>query len=381
VGDEGKTKPDFEAEGLLEGLEERPREARRRLLERLFDAGFRLGELKEAVANDRLVLLPAEHVLGEEPRHTAREISEQSGVPLEFFQGALRAAGLALPDPDERAYGDGDVEAARIMAGFYQAGLAQEGMLEVSRVLGRGLAQTADAMGELFGQTFIKAGVTEEEIGLRNAEAAGEMLPRVTPLIEYLLKRHMRERLRHQAVSQAMLEAGQLPGAREVAVAFADMVAFTRLGERLPAEAVGGIAGRLGEMAGECASPPVRLVKTIGDAAMLVSLEPEPLVQSVLDLVARAERVGEDFPQLRAGAAYGPALGRSGDWYGRPVNVASRITDVAEPGTVVATQNLCDAAGDLCRWVSLGARELKGVEGPVEVFRADRDQGGMGPQG
>ena len=363
------TRPDFEAEGLLEGLGERPREARRRLLERLFDAGFDLDQLKEAVANDRLVVLPAEHALGEEPRYTAEEISKKAGLPLEFFLALRRAHGLVTPEADESAFGEGDLEAATIMAEFYEAGLAPEGMLEVARVLGRGLSQTADAMGELFGKTFLKAGVTEEELGLRNAEAAREILPRVTPLIEYLLRLHMRERLRHQAVSQEMLETGQLAGARDVAVAFADMVAFTALGERVPAEVVGGIAGRLGELASECTRPPARLVKTIGDAAMLVSPEPVPLVESALDLVAAAESI-EAFPQLRAGAAFGPALSRSGDWYGRPVNVASRITDIAPPGTVLVTDEVCKAAGDICSWVPVGARQLKGVEGAVDVFRA-----------
>jgi adenylate cyclase len=226
-------------------------------------------------------------------------------------------------------------------------------------------------MGELFGQTFIKAGVTEDELGLRNAQAAREMIPRATPLLEYLLKRHVRERLRHQAVSQAMLEAGQVAGAREVAVSFADMVGFTELGERMAAADVGGLAGRLGELASDCARPPVRLVKTIGDAAMLASVEAGPLLEATLDLVAAAER-SESLPRLRAGAAYGPALPRSGDWYGRPVNIASRITDLADPGTVVGTRELCDAAEDVCSWQAVGARAVKGVEGEVELFRADR---------
>ena len=365
-------RPDFAARGLLQGLSQGPREARRRLLERLFDAGFSLEELEDAVAGDRLVLLPAEHALGTDSRYTAEDVSAKSGLPLEFFLAVAQAHGLAVAEPGERAYGEDDVAAAKIMAELYGAGLAPEGMLEVARVLGRGLAQTAAAMGELFGQSFLKAGVTEEELGLRNAQAAGEMLPRVTPLIEYLLKRHMRERLRHQAVSQAMLEDGRITEAQDISVAFADMVAFTRLGERLPAEAVGGIAGRFGEMASDCAAPPVRLVKTIGDAAMLVSPEPVPLVESVLDLVAAAGTAGDDFPQLRAGVAFGPALSRSGDWYGRPVNVASRLSDIAEPGTALVTEELCEAAGDVCSWVSVGTRELKGVEGEVELFRADR---------
>lgn len=367
--------PDFESEGLLDGLEGPAREARLRLLDRLFDAGIDLEQLKRAAADDRLVILPAEHALGTNLRHTTREVSEKVGVPLDYLLAFRRAQGLAIEDPDEAAYSDTDLEAIRVTASFYHGGWDRQSMLEIARVLGHAMAQVTDALGEAFGQTFIKAGVTEEELGLRNAEAAREMLPRLTPILEYALRQHMRERLRHQAVSQATLEAGELPGARDVAVAFVDMVAFTKLGEQLPAEQVGGIAGRLAELASDCAAPPVRLVKMIGDAAMLVAPDAGALLRSTFELVDRAHEA-EDLPQLRAGAAYGPALGRSGDWYGRPVNLASRITAIAEPDTLFATEELCDQARDLCAWASAGTHRLKGIEAEIEVFRADREGDG-----
>ena len=89
----------------------------------------------------------------------------------------------------------------------------------------------------------------------------------------------------------------------------------------------------------EVAEPPVRLVKTIGDAAMLASPEPEPLLGATLALIEAADAEGEDFPQLRAGAALGQALLRAGDWFGRPVNLASRITSVARPGSLLGRRD------------------------------------------
>lgn len=369
-----QSKPGFEAAGLLEGLTGQAREGRLRLLERLYDSGIELDDLARAAAEDRLVVLPAEHALGQEGRFSARDISERAEMPLEYFNAVRRAQGLAAEDPDTPAYSEEDLEAARITARFYGLGLDREAMLEVARVLGRGLAQTADAVGELFRESFIKGGVTEEELGMRNAEAAREWIPQFTPLLEYLLKQHVRERLRHQAVSQAMLEAGDVPGSQDVAVSFADMVAFTRLGERMGPEEVGSIASRLGKLASECAVPPVRLVKTIGDAAMLVAPDAEALLASTIDLVEQAGQI-EGFPQLRAGVAYGPALARSGDWYGATVNMASRVTDKAEPGMVVATQELCDATSELVAWTSLGPHRLKGIDGDIALFRAQRPAG------
>ena len=72
---------DFEAAGLLEGVEGKDRDARERLLSRLHDDGFTLEELATAVAEDRLVLLPVERVLG--GRHTAGEIAQRSNLPTD----------------------------------------------------------------------------------------------------------------------------------------------------------------------------------------------------------------------------------------------------------------------------------------------------------
>ena len=87
----------------------------------------------------------------------------------------------------------------------------------------------------------------------------------------------------------------------------------------------------------------MRLVKVIGDAVMLVSPEPGPMVAATLELVERAE-AQEALPQLRAGVAYGPAVNRWGDWFGSTVNLASRLTARARPGSVLTTEEVRDAA-------------------------------------
>jgi adenylate cyclase len=129
---------------------------------------------------------------------------------------------------------------------------------------------------------------------------------------------------------------------------------------------------RLNDLALETVRPPVRLVKTIGDAAMLVSPAAEPLVDTTLTLVERAHGQGDEFPPLRAGLAGGVALSRGGDWYGRPVNLASRVTEVARPGTVLATREIREAAGDRYSWSRAGRWELKGFRDRVSLYRARR---------
>ena len=116
--------------------------------------------------------------------------------------------------------------------------------------------------------------------------------------------------------------------------------------------------------------PPVRLVKTIGDAAMFVSPDPGALVSVALSLLEAVQAA--DLPSLRAGVASGAALQRAGDYYGHAVNLASRVTGVARPGSVLCTQEVHDAAPDQFDWSFARKQKLKGMSDPVPLYRARR---------
>ncbi len=190
-----------------------------------------------------------------------------------------------------------------------------------------------------------------------------------------MLALHLRHATQSTVVNELERLGGRLPGSREVAVCFADLVGFTRLGEEVPPDELGHLAVRLETLAADAAEPPVRLVKTIGDAAMLTSPAPELLLDAALKLIDAADAEGEDFPQLRAGAALGMALPRAGDWFGRPVNLASRITGVARPGSVLVERDVREAVQDGYRWSYAGERRLRGIREPVALFRARRGGG------
>jgi adenylate cyclase len=362
---------DFEAEGLLEGLEGEPRAARLELLERLYGEGCSLDELKEAVAAGRLTLLPVERTLaGEGPRYTAREIAEVADIDLDLLLRFRSALGVPIPDPDEPRGSEADLEAAQRMKAFLDAGLPEDGMLQVARTIGMGTSRIAEANRELIIRTLIRPGDTERDVALRFAAAAEYMLPLAGPTVVYALQAHLLEQIRRDVIGATDLESGEVGGTVELTVCFADLVEFTRLGEEIAAEELGMVAGRLEEMASAVAEPPVRLVKTIGDAVMLVSTEPEPMVVAALSLIHAAEQEGQQFPWLRAGLASGPTLPQSGDYYGRPVNLASRITNVARPGSVVVDEATKDATGDRFAYSYVGERRLKGLDYRVKLFRA-----------
>jgi adenylate cyclase len=144
------------------------------------------------------------------------------------------------------------------------------------------------------------------------------------------------------------------------------------LGEALPPEELGELAGQLANITHDVVTEPVHFVKTIGDAVMLVSVDTKKLLDAVLQLMEAA--AAHDLPRLRAGMAAGVAVTRAGDWYGSPVNIASRVTDAAPPGSVLVAESarvrIADAPG--IAWSSGGARHLRGIPDEVRLFIARR---------
>ena len=309
-------------------------------------------------------------MLGVEGKYSANELSEKTGVPIDVLERQWQALGLPVAPDDAKVYGDEDLRGAELLKAFIDAGLPQEGITQVARVMGEGMRRIADSTMELVGRAFAQPGDTERDAGLRFAAAAEQLIPVVGPELQYIYRVHLRELIKNEVISRVELSTGRIAGAEEVTVCFADIVGFTRLGEEIPPEDLSEVAGKLNDLAGELTDRSVRLVKTIGDAAMLVGRDAEAVVSTSLELVRRADEAGDDFPPLRSGVAHGLALERAGDWYGSPVNTASRVTGVARPGSVLCTSDARRAAGDSFRWSPAGRRRLKGVSEPVRLFRA-----------
>jgi adenylate cyclase len=368
----GDAQIDFAAEGLLDGLEGKQRAERIVLLQELVAEGVPLSELRRSTASGTILYLPADRVIVNARRYTSAEVSELTGIDEEFLVRMRRAMGLPIPDRDEAVYSEAEVETTRNLHVARAAGISDEELLDLMRVLGRGLSQVAELLRAVPLKLVLQPGMSESELAQEYARAAEQLYPLVDPLVSNVLALHMRHATQSTVVSELERSGGQLPGSRPVGVSFADLVGFTRLGEEVPPDELGRLALRLEALAAEAARAPVRLVKTIGDAAMLASPEAEPLLDATLTLIDAAEAEGEYFPQLRAGAAFGMALPRAGDWYGRPVNLASRITGVARPGSLLVERELRESASDAYRWSFAGERRLKGVREAVALFRARR---------
>jgi adenylate cyclase len=358
---------------LLDGLDGAARTERAELVQWLLEQGITADEIR---ATNPPLLLASRHLIGHDGTYVStREISETYGIELMLLQRVQRAIGLVrVDDPDAAVHMRADGEAAAHAQRFVELGLNPDQVVLVVRVLAEGLSRAAEVMRYTALSAIIRPGASEIDIAKGSKALVGQIAPMLGPMIQDMLFMQLRHMMETEAVNAGERAAGKpLPGAREVTVAFADLVGFTRLGEVVSAEELGQLANRLADLARDVTRPPVRFIKTIGDAVMFVSSDPASLLDVVLKLVEIVDS-DNDFPRLRGGVASGMAVSRAGDWFGSPVNVASRVTAVARPGTVLVADSVWEAIGDTGAFqVSFAsARRLKGIKSEVKLFRVRR---------
>jgi adenylate cyclase len=362
-----RTEAEWDAAGLLEELGDGDRAGRIALLDRLDAAEYTIPELQDAAARGLLTVLLADRVLAGPNRYTGTEIAERADVDVDLMARIRQVGGLDTFEADERRYTDLELNAARTTREFVELGIPDDVTIRVARLMGRTLGPLAEGLRDALLDSVIEDGLTELEIAERLEALATGAVPLLRELLDYVSRSHFRSAL----ASELSARVPHLPaGARPVVVAFADLVGFTRLGTTIPAEELVAVAERLDELAADVVAPPVRLTKSLGDGIMLVSTEAEPLVAATLALVAAADAEGERFPQVHVGVAAGEAFNRAGDWYGAPVNLASRISDAARAGSVLTTREVRDMAREGFRWSNAGARSFKGVPGSTALYRA-----------
>ena len=231
-------------------------------------------------------------------------------------------------------------------------------------MFGEATAHAAAAAGTIANASIPQKGDTELGYALRLAAATRELTPPAAELLGVLYRLHTRENLRQQIIDAEELAAGRRSDVIEISVGFCDLVGFTRLGEGVPAADLGAIATRLAALAADVAEPPVRLVKTLGDAVMFVAPEPPPLLDAALGLMEAAAGRGGELPRRPRGrrprhrdAALGRLLRRAGQPRG-----AARRARAARLAAHRRGESDDHAADDAAfAWSPAGAKRLKGM--------------------
>lgn len=353
---------EFEAAGLFRGLDADAADARYALLSRLADAGVSTPRLVRAAEHGRLAHLAMWQALERPgPRHTLEEIAAQSEIPLADVERWFRAMGRGVAGPSERVYGVDDLGLAQLLVKYRRLGLDETGLFASARILGRHLWAIADSVETLVDLRLRGPG-DQTELATKLAAEVTHLAVMESDILAHLVANRLE--------SSTLQESAESHAAHgELAVAFVDVVGFTSLGEMAGPAELAELAEHFDRLTTEAVAPPVRFVKTVGDAVMLISPDPNALAHSVLRIFDAAAEAG--LPPLHAGLAWGPALPQAGDWIGRTVNLASRIATVATAGTILLDDAVHARLVDDLPRAPAGEYALKGYEGGHRLYRLD----------
>lgn len=317
-----------------------------------------------------------EKLLRGKRRYTRQQLADLSGISLPYAQRVWRALGFAEVTDDTVAFTEGDLAALRRMAEIFRSGLVDEELgLRLARAMGQTMARLAEWQIDAVVDSLTPA---EEPLADETVRMTLDVAERLAPEFEELLLQVWRRQI--AASGSRVLAGGDTevgPTRTRRVVGFADLVSFTELSRKLDEDQLVDLVEEF-----ENASADVvtefggRVVKTLGDEVLFVT---DSAVDGAEVAVRLAERfrLDEEVPDVRVGLAYGTVLLRVGDVFGTTVNLASRLTSFARPGTVLTDTEMADELQpyDGYRTIALRPRSARGL-GKVQpyVLRRRRQQ-------
>ena len=339
----------------------------------LADLGCSADELDQAEREGTLPLLAVERLMV--PVAAAYDlagVSERTGLEVDQVRDLWRTLGYPVPRPDEVAFTDADVEILTEVGHLLAGDVASTDLvLQMSRVIGSSMARIASSQVDVISARVAGAPrsaavadteLTDEQIVV----SASALLPIVPSVLTAAWRRHLQGAIRRR-LSIAETGEGQLG-----VVGFADMVGFTALSQQVGDDRLAAVVDQFEQQAFDVVTAHGgRVVKMIGDEVMFTVDSADAAAEIGL-VLAEGTRSGDERADLRVGMAHGPLLEREGDLYGPVVNLASRISAIAYPGSIVVNESLRDRLADRddYRLRSMRPRSLKDIgRVPLWVLR------------
>lgn len=267
------------------------------------------------------------HLLGGPWTLRRREVAKRVGVSLLSARKIWRALGFPGVDDDEVAFNETDARALGTTVGMVRHDLIDE---ETAIACARALGQTTDRLVSWQIDALLEYLASRSPSG--RPEDPLKLIEQLTPELEELLLYSFRRQL---AASISRIDASSGRPADAVTVCFADLVAYTRLSRRLPRRDLSRLVQRFEGLASDVVTAGGgRVIKTVGDEVLFIATD---ATKAALIALSISARMADDdlVPDVRVGMVHGPVLRSLGDVYGTTVNLASRLTSLAEPGTVV----------------------------------------------
>jgi adenylate cyclase len=343
-----------------------------RVVNRMRARGHSLAEIRRATEQGRLAFGYIEELFPvADASYTLKQAARATGLEAQLIERITTALGISVAQTD--ALTEDDVQLLRYISAVLEAGLPLVAMLQLVRVYGQALAQVADAEVRLFHlyvhEPLMLSGATGLQMAEEMGDLARELLPLASPVMDQVHQRYLKHFVEQDVVGHmevdldgAAIELGRL----RVAIAFADLAGYTRLTEEEGELQAVDAVERFVEAVEVTLPEEARVIKTIGDEVMVVGSDPAALI----DWAVGFQRLHPERPLPRIGIHYGEALYRDGDYYGRDVNIASRVAARSAGGEVLVTRPVVEHAGSHLEFERIGEVKLKGFKQPTEMFLA-----------
>jgi adenylate cyclase len=347
--------------------------AHARIVARLRERGHKLEQIREAGRQGRLAYGYIESIFGEEQAELSLEdAADETGLEPALIERFW--ASIGLPPSALETITEEDLEALRYVASVLGAGFPLVAFLQLCRVYGQAISQIADAEVRLF-HLYVHEPLMREGVpGLQMAEEmeglARDLLPLASPLMDYVHRSFLQHYVAQDVVGHMEAELDDedaAVGRVRVAIAFADLAGYTRFTEEEGEEEALSSVERFVEGVTHSLPDDARVVKTIGDEVMIVGTDVDALVEWAVGFLA----LFEERPEPRIGIHYGSTLYRDGDYFGREVNLASRVVARTRGGEVLVTGEVAQALSNLphLRFEEIGEVKLKGFDEPRSLCR------------
>ena len=339
---------------------------RRELLQYLHEQGCTLEEMQAAHAQGRLFALAGDRrirpLVG---LLSLREAATRLETDPHVLRRVWRTFGLPDHGVDAEVLTDADVEAMQTFLDV-RTFLGEETALAVARVAGASIARITEAES-----SAMRMGMDAIDISRSGSEVvtarAYDQVTRLVPRIGQMLDALHRQHLEATRVHFEQVDIGDRAAFR-CGVGFADLSGFTALARQLPLPMLSRVLSVFEEAATETVQARGgRIVKFLGDAVMWVSADPHDLVAIAHALVTHPLAAAEGI-EVRAGVAHGRVLAQDGDYFGTPVNLASRLVAAAEAGQVLSAGELVEELRD--GWAATPGDPvvLRGFDDPVTPY-------------
>jgi adenylate cyclase len=347
--------------------------AHARTVARLRERGHSLDEIKEATDEGRLAYGLLEDLFPPGERvFTIDDAAEETGMEPELIERIWLSMGFAKRELD--ALTEEDMQALRWVSSVLAAGFPLVAFLQLTRVYGQSLAQIADAETRLFHiyvhEPLMREGVPSLEMAEEMADLGRDLLPLASPIMDFIHQRYLAYFSEQDVVGhmEADVDGSSTDGRVKVAIAFADLAGYTRYVEEEGEEEALSYVERFIDAVGDTLPEGARVLKTIGDEVMVVAQDTASLVDWAVGF-SRLYR--DERPAPRIGVNAGPVLYRDGDYFGREVNLASRVVARARGGEVLVTGQVLDELRDRAHLNidNIGQVKLKGFAEPRSLCR------------